>query len=87
MSQKRRSKAAAAECQASGIRGEYEVHGAEEFYLTQGSVYSNPHEDQLKVGVPRCFDLWKDKLPSPFVSGAHLPILLLVFHFFTGIFA
>ena len=67
MSHKRREKKAGPECLASGIRGEYEAHGAEEFYVSQGSVYSNPHEDQLKVGVPRCFDVWKDKLPVPFV--------------------
>jgi hypothetical protein len=72
MSQKRRIKTAAPECQASGIRGEYELHGAEEFYQSQGSVYSNPHEDQLKIGVPRCFGLWKDKLPIPFVSSMAL---------------
>jgi hypothetical protein len=68
MSQKRRIKAGALECQASGIRGEYELHGAEEFYQSQGSAYSNPHEDQLKIGVPRCFGRWKEKLPIPFVS-------------------
>ena len=66
MSQKHRSKASAP-CQASGIRGEYEAHGAEEFYQSQGSCYSNPHEQQLKIGFPRCFTVWKDKLPVPFV--------------------
>jgi hypothetical protein len=82
MSQKRRIKAAALQCQASGIRGEYELHGAEEFYQSQGSAYSNPHEDQLKIGVPRCLGLWKDKLPIHFVSQtAFIKSSPLVSHF------
>ena len=68
MSNKRQGKAAAVlDSHASGIRGEYETHGAEQFYQSQGSAYSNPHEEQLKIGVPRCFNLWKDRLPSPIV--------------------
>ena len=76
MSQKRRSKASGSERQATGIRGEYEQHGAEEFYQSQGSLYSNPHEHQLRIGVPRCFDVWKDKLPDPFVRQTPLSSLL-----------
>ena len=75
MSQKHRSKSAVADCPSSGIRGEYEAHGAEEFYQSQGSLYSNPHEEQLKIGFPRCLEIWKDKLPIPQVSLLlwHLP--------------
>jgi hypothetical protein len=90
MSQKRRGKVASAENHASGIRGEYEVHGAEEFYQSQGSAYSNPHEDQLKIGVPRCFVLWKDKLPTPFVGHTNLQIHIhssIVVHVCIGVFA
>jgi hypothetical protein len=41
------------------IRGEYERHGAEQFYRQSGSSYRNPHEPQIVLALEEALQRWK----------------------------
>src|SRR6188474_2797908 len=45
-----------------GIRGEYEEHGAQEFYRKSGSSYRNPHEPQIIATIDEALKRWKPDL-------------------------
>ena len=48
----------------TSIRGEYERHGAEQFYRKSGKSYRNPHEPQIILAVDKATRQWKPDLTN-----------------------
>lgn len=48
----------------NGIRGEYERHGAEQFYRESGRSYRNPHEPQLLAALDEALRRWSPNVDN-----------------------
>jgi hypothetical protein len=47
---------------ADSIRGEYEKHGARDYYRRFGSTYRNPHESSVGRSIRRAVETWRPDL-------------------------